>query len=56
MPVIADLYLQIAWLSTSDGEVRVVAVVEPSLLAIDVSGLADGMATVRLVAFTFCMS
>jgi hypothetical protein len=47
--------LLISGVSASDREVRVVAVVEPSLLAIFgvVSGFANGVATVRHVAFTF---
>jgi hypothetical protein len=47
--------LLISGVSASDREVGVVAVVEPSLLAIFgvVSGFADGVATVGHVAFTF---
>jgi hypothetical protein len=47
--------LLVSGVSASDRQVRVVAVVEPSLLAIfgAMSGFANGVATVGHIAFTF---
>jgi hypothetical protein len=47
--------LLVSGVSASDRQVRVVAVIEPSLLAIlgVVSGFANGVATVGHVAFAF---
>jgi class 3 adenylate cyclase len=56
--LVAVKHLTVSRLSASDRQGRIVAVVEPGLLAVfgAVSGFTDGVATMRHVAFAFCSS